>query len=81
MEGSLDHCRHPIVFNAARPAWARLIQQAINTIPHNAPPPLADGMFVNASSTATALLAKPSAQRKTIRQRSENDRDTRWRRT
>jgi hypothetical protein len=44
----LDHASDLIVVDAARPAWASLIKQAITAILQKSAAPLANGVFVNA---------------------------------
>src|SRR4029453_14379437 len=45
---ALDHCRDLIVVDRPRPARSGLVQQTLDTIAQEAPPPLADGMLVHA---------------------------------
>ncbi|ESY79505.1 hypothetical protein X740_16210 [Mesorhizobium sp. LNHC221B00] len=56
--GALDHGSDLIVIDCARTAKARFIQQGVNALLQKAPPPLADGMLMNAELGCHGLAGK-----------------------
>jgi hypothetical protein len=72
----LDHGRNLIVIDGSRPTRAGLVEQAQRSFKKRRRH-LPTVCSCTPSSAATDLLGKPSAQRRTMRHRSDSDRATR----
>ena len=80
-ERPLDNLGHPIVRERPRPSRPRLVRQAVDALPQKAATPLADRVLVHAEFPRHRLVGQAVAQRRIMRQRSDMERATRWRRT